>query len=72
MLSGSRIDILCAKYQYFPLYTRPAMTSTTQERPREAGQRLQWTRGREPSEGGITPNLVRCHDKWFYECNSLN
>jgi len=48
------------------------MSSTTQERPREVGGRLQWAREVNLLKAGLTPIRVKCHDKWFYECNSLN
>ena len=34
MLYGSRIDIVCTRYESNSIYERPAMSSTTQERPR--------------------------------------
>ena len=35
---------LVDEYESFSIYERPAMSRTTQERPRETGRRVQWAR----------------------------
>jgi len=44
---------LVYEYESFSIYERPAMSRTTQERPRETGRRVQWDRDVNLLKGGV-------------------
>jgi hypothetical protein len=72
MLSGSRIDTLCAKYESFSIDERPALSRTTQERPREAGGCLQRARDMNHLRECLTPICLRTCDTGSVGRDSLH